>query len=217
MFFVIFVIFEFKDIDFVTYFQLTFVNFVNMNKNEVFCIGLMSGTSLDGIDLVYVKFYKNEYQNFKIIYTKTLSYTNKWKTTLQKAIHFSEDKLKDLDTKYGVFLGEKINIGFIFLLYKSCLSIFCTNSINIYAGINGLEVGQSIFISFGFLTAICLRLLNIDNSSNEFQTLMFCVIVLSLFISSSFALLKFNKYPSKVFVVSRSARYSGRCCLYGLV
>ena len=109
MFFVIFVIFEFKDIDFVTYFQLTFVNFVNMNKNEVFCIGLMSGTSLDGIDLVYVKFYKNEYQNFKIIYTKTLSYTNKWKTTLQKAIHFSEDKLKDLDTKYGVFLGEKIN------------------------------------------------------------------------------------------------------------
>lgn len=26
------------------------------------------------------------------------------------------------------------------------LSVFCTNSINIYAGVNGLEVGQSIVI-----------------------------------------------------------------------
>jgi len=30
----------------------------------------------------------------------------------------------------------------------SMLSIFCMNSINIYAGINGLEVGQSIIIGF---------------------------------------------------------------------
>ena len=28
------------------------------------------------------------------------------------------------------------------------LAIFCTNSINIYAGLNGLEVGQSIVIGF---------------------------------------------------------------------
>lgn len=27
------------------------------------------------------------------------------------------------------------------------LSVFCTNSINIYAGINGLEVGQSLIIA----------------------------------------------------------------------
>ena len=33
-----------------------------MNKIEVFAIGVMSGTSLDGVDLVYVKFDKNELQ-----------------------------------------------------------------------------------------------------------------------------------------------------------
>jgi UDP-N-acetylglucosamine--dolichyl-phosphate N-acetylglucosaminephosphotransferase len=27
------------------------------------------------------------------------------------------------------------------------LSVFCTNSINIYAGLNGLEVGQSLVIA----------------------------------------------------------------------
>lgn len=35
----------------------------------------------------------------------------------------------------------KIDIGIIYLVYVSMLIIFCTNSINIYAGINGLEVG----------------------------------------------------------------------------
>ena len=95
-----------KDIDFVTYFQETFVNFTIMSKKEIFAIGLMSGTSLDGIDLVYVKFLKNEYSFFEIIHAETVSYTAEWKLLLQQAIHLSSDALLDLDVVYGKHLGS---------------------------------------------------------------------------------------------------------------
>ena len=38
-------------------------------------------------------------------------------------------------------LGETIYLGFIYYFYMGNIAIFCTNAINIYAGINGLEVG----------------------------------------------------------------------------
>ena len=80
-----------------------------MNKNEIFTIGLMSGTSLDGIDLVYVKFKNGNYQDFEIVHSETISYSKKWKSTLQNAINFSSDELTILNTEYGAFLGEVIN------------------------------------------------------------------------------------------------------------
>lgn len=40
-------------------------------------------------------------------------------------------------------LGSTLNIGFVYYVYMAMLGIFCTNSINIYAGINGLEVGST--------------------------------------------------------------------------
>jgi UDP-N-acetylglucosamine--dolichyl-phosphate N-acetylglucosaminephosphotransferase len=39
---------------------------------------------------------------------------------------------------------SQIDLGVLFFLYITLLGIYCTNAINIYAGINGLEVGQSI-------------------------------------------------------------------------
>lgn len=80
-----------------------------MNKNEIFVVGLMSGTSLDGVDLVYVKFLNDDYQNFDILHSETVSYSKKWKSTLQNSINFSSDELKDLNIKYGSFLGNVIN------------------------------------------------------------------------------------------------------------
>ena len=95
--------------DFATYYQYTFVNFTIMNKNEVFVVGLMSGTSLDGIDLVHVKFLNNKYQDFDILHSETVSYSKKWKLRLQDAINFSDDDLEVLNTEYGAFLGSVIN------------------------------------------------------------------------------------------------------------
>lgn len=42
--------------------------------------------------------------------------------------------------------SSRINLGGLYYLYMGMLAVFCTNSINIYAGINGLEVGQSFVI-----------------------------------------------------------------------
>jgi len=108
----IIIIFCDKDIDFVTYFQETFVNFTIMNKKEIFAIGLMSGTSLDGIDLVYVKFLKKEYSFFEIIHTETVSYTKEWKQVLKQAIRLSSKELLDLDVVYGKHLGSVL-VNFI--------------------------------------------------------------------------------------------------------
>jgi UDP-N-acetylmuramyl pentapeptide phosphotransferase/UDP-N-acetylglucosamine-1-phosphate transferase len=35
--------------------------------------------------------------------------------------------------------GSFLDLGLFYLLYMGMLAVFCTNAINIYAGINGLE------------------------------------------------------------------------------
>ncbi|MDY0781354.1 anhydro-N-acetylmuramic acid kinase [Tenacibaculum sp. IB213877] len=80
-----------------------------MQNEYVYVIGLMSGTSLDGIDLVYVTFNKKNYKDFEILYSTTYPYSSEWKNLLKQAITFSDEKLTQLDIQYGIFLGETIN------------------------------------------------------------------------------------------------------------
>lgn len=80
-----------------------------MNKKEVFVIGFMSGTSLDGMDLVYVKFLKDNYRYFEILHAETVKYSSQWKSTLQRSIHFPSQDLNLLNTEYGIYLGGIIN------------------------------------------------------------------------------------------------------------
>ena len=83
-----------------------------MNTEFIYAIGLMSGTSLDGIDLVYVRFDKTEYKNFEIIHAETIPYNKEWKQLLQNAIHSDAKELQRLDHLYGKHLG-KITSDFI--------------------------------------------------------------------------------------------------------
>lgn len=39
------------------------------------------------------------------------------------------------------------DVGGLYKLYMGLLAVFCTNSVNILAGINGLEVGQTVVIA----------------------------------------------------------------------
>ncbi len=74
-----------------------------------FVIGAMSGTSLDGLDLVYVKFNSDKAYNFEILQAETLKYSEYWKNTLLSAFDKSPDKLMDLSCNYGILLAEMIN------------------------------------------------------------------------------------------------------------
>ena len=77
-----------------------------------YAIGLMSGTSLDGVDLVYVKFDVTDTYSYKIIFAETIAYSSKWKKKLKDAFHFDTEKLNELSIEYANLLSELI-IGFI--------------------------------------------------------------------------------------------------------
>lgn len=49
------------------------------------------------------------------------------------------------------------------------LAVFCTNSINIHAGINGLEVGQTVVIASAVRTSIMIRLYINSDLKNNYQ------------------------------------------------
>lgn len=75
-------------------------------KNPTFCIGLMSGTSLDGLDICYVRFDDN--QLFEILHAETIDYSSDWRTKLTEAFQYSAMDLCQLDVEFGYFLGEKV-------------------------------------------------------------------------------------------------------------
>ena len=81
-----------------------------MNKNSYFVVGVMSGTSLDGIDLAYCKFTRSDdaIWKYEFLETETYAYPEFWQTKLEKAIHLSSDQLKVLDREYTEFLSELI-------------------------------------------------------------------------------------------------------------
>jgi len=90
-------------------YQQSFAIFTDMKEKTTYVIGLMSGTSLDGLDLVYVKFTQNKKINFEILHHKTVAYSAKWKANLQQAITFKTDVLQKLDTNYGKLLANITN------------------------------------------------------------------------------------------------------------
>ncbi len=80
-----------------------------MFKETYNVIGVMSGTSLDGIDLAHVHFSILDGKwNFDIYETETVSYDNEWLNKLKTAIDFSEDQLKELNKDYTVLLANSI-------------------------------------------------------------------------------------------------------------
>jgi len=72
-------------------------------------LGVMSGTSIDGVDLAICKFIKTTHWKFKIEKSKTIKYTNYWKKTLKNLHKKNKNIISDYNIKYGAFLGKIIN------------------------------------------------------------------------------------------------------------
>ena len=75
-----------------------------------YIIGLMSGTSLDGIDLCYAQFYNNGTESYALLHGKTIEYTSEFQKQLRKANQCSALELMQLDTDLGIFFGEQIKL-----------------------------------------------------------------------------------------------------------
>lgn len=97
-----------------------------MNKSSFHIIGVMSGTSLDGIDLAEIRLEApsnataeasadrsfGQQWRFQILSAETIPYSSYWKEELREAINYSEEKLERLDFKYTQKLCDEI-AGFI--------------------------------------------------------------------------------------------------------
>lgn len=72
-------------------------------------IGVMSGTSLDGVDLAHIHFtIEGGVWDFKILEAQTVGYSTQWFNKLKNAVQFSESELSALDEDYTTLLAEII-------------------------------------------------------------------------------------------------------------
>lgn len=78
-----------------------------MHQQEYTALGLMSGTSLDGLDLCLVRFWHlAEKWHFKMLKTDTIAYTPSWQARLKNAHNLSKNELLLLNEDYGNLLGH---------------------------------------------------------------------------------------------------------------
>ncbi len=72
--------------------------------------GLMSGSSLDGVDLACCEFSRaNNIWNYKIVAAETLPYPADLKANLEQACLNSRDQIEDMDLLLGKFYGKLLN------------------------------------------------------------------------------------------------------------
>lgn len=71
-------------------------------------LGLMSGTSLDGLDMALVRFSQSPKLQFEFLATKTIPYSEEWKSRLSDAFFADPGALQELDKLYGIWLGEQV-------------------------------------------------------------------------------------------------------------
>jgi len=82
---------------------------MTLKSNFKYIIGLMSGTSLDGLDMIYVRFNMHDLSDFKILATETVVYNKACYNKFKNAFNMTAGELAKLDARYGIFLGEQIN------------------------------------------------------------------------------------------------------------
>jgi UDP-N-acetylglucosamine--dolichyl-phosphate N-acetylglucosaminephosphotransferase len=103
--------------------------------------------------------------------------------------------------------GTVIELGYWFKVFMGLQSVFCTNAINIMAGINGLECGQSYVIA---ATILFFKIYEIwRNGGVAGENELFAIVLILPFIGTSLGLLRHNWYPSSVFVGDTFCYFAG--------
>ncbi len=73
-------------------------------------VGLMSGTSLDGLDIAHVLFEKNQDTwTFKVLHTDAKSYSDDLRKELENGPQLSKSERSKLDVKFGREMAMRVN------------------------------------------------------------------------------------------------------------
>ncbi|BAO74858.1 anhydro-N-acetylmuramic acid kinase [Winogradskyella sp. PG-2] len=79
-----------------------------MIKSNYNVVGVMSGTSLDGIDIIYTSYLYDGEWEFEIKHSETVKYSEYWKFILSQLVHKSLDELYEIDNVYSEYLATVI-------------------------------------------------------------------------------------------------------------
>jgi UDP-N-acetylglucosamine--dolichyl-phosphate N-acetylglucosaminephosphotransferase len=106
-------------------------------------------------------------------------------------------------------LGLRIlDLGPLYYVYMSMLAIFLTNCINILAGVNGVEVAQSIVVALSIIVNDLYTIFFVhDARATQAHTFSFCLLL--PFVAVSFGLLRYNWFPARVFVGDTYTYFAG--------
>jgi anhydro-N-acetylmuramic acid kinase len=81
-----------------------------MSDKKYTVVGVMSGTSLDGLDLVLCEFRKDDLNwSFEVVKGATVEYTSEWKEKLASAQQLSAYDFVKLHRAYGSLIGREVN------------------------------------------------------------------------------------------------------------
>ena len=81
-----------------------------MKKNNYNVIGVMSGTSLDGVDLAHIVFHLSDKKwTFEILESETVGYSQSWINQLKSAVDYSKIELENLNKNYTKLLATIIS------------------------------------------------------------------------------------------------------------
>ncbi len=76
--------------------------------NSINIIGLMSGTSVDGLDICFVSFNNHDPSKYEIIDCETIDYDDNLKTKLKNIIKLDNNQIKQIDDEFGEFIGLSV-------------------------------------------------------------------------------------------------------------
>jgi anhydro-N-acetylmuramic acid kinase len=112
-------------------------------KEEFYAIGLMSGSSLDGLDICYIRFQVSGFRfEYEILQADCIEYTNEFRERLRNAPNLSAFEFAKLHTELGRYFGQ-LTSNFILDNKIKNLDFICSH-------------GQTIFHqpNLGFTTQI---------------------------------------------------------------
>ena len=102
------------------------------------------------------------------------------------------------------FSDNLIELGLFYKLYMMLVAVYCSNTINILAGINGIEAGQTFVIACSVLIH---NFIEMDGPYR--QQHLFSIVCMLPFIATTLGLLNHNWYPSQVFVGDTFTYFAG--------